>query len=81
MLDSYFKTDRNKQAPLYFLNKKDRYYVCLVSLIQQTKQTISAIPDFFYERSLRKRNRTKPAPLMVTIGNFRIDGLRSSLSV
>lgn len=55
--------------------------MCLVSLIQQTELMISAVPDFFYERSLRKCNRTKPAPLMITIGNFRIDRLKSSLSV
>lgn len=68
-----------KQAPLQFLNKEDRYYVYLVSLIQQTEQTISAIPDFFHERLLRKCNWTKPAPLMTSVGDLSLEQTGSSL--
>lgn len=39
----------------------------LVSLIQQAEQTISAIPDSFYEKLLRKCNGTNPSPLTMSV--------------
>lgn len=45
--------------------------MCLVSLTQQAEQTISAVPDFFYEKLLRKCNWTKPAPLTMPVSDLR----------
>lgn len=68
-----------KQAPLQFLNKEGRYYVYLVSMIQQTEQTISTIPDFFHERLLRKCNWKKKTSPLISVGDLSLEHTSLSL--